>query len=129
MKRTGTLNAELNFQLAGLGHTDTVVVADCGLPRPSGVPVIDLAVVFGVPSFAQVLAALADEIVVEAALLASETTDRNPAVVRLVESLFGSPETVSHERLKELSRGARLIIRTGEATAYANVILRCGVPF
>ena len=129
MKRTGTLNADLNFQLSRLGHTDTVVVADCGLPRPSGVPVIDLAVVFGVPSFAQVLAALAEEIVVESAVLASETTDRNPTVASLVQSLFGAPELVSHERLKELSRSARLIIRTGEATAYANVILRCGVPF
>ena len=129
MKRTGTLNAELNLQLSRLGHTDTVVVADCGLPRPPGVPVIDLAVVFGVPSFAQVLAALADEIVVEAAVLASEATGRNPAVASLVQSLFGAPEMVSHERLKELSRDARLIIRTGEATPYANVILRCGVPF
>jgi len=129
MKRTGILNAELNFQLAKLGHTDTVVVADCGLPRPRGVPVIDLAVVFGVPSFEQVLAALAEEIVVEAAVLATETTDRNPGVAALVRTLFGPPETVSHERLKELSGEARLIIRTGEATPYANVILRCGVPF
>ena len=129
MKRTGILNAELNLQLSRLGHTDTVVVADCGLPRPPGVPVIDLAVVFGVPSFAQVLAALADEIVVEAAVLASEATDRNPAIASLVQSLFGAPQMVPHERLKELSRDARLIIRTGEATPYANVILRCGVPF
>ncbi|MCC6496091.1 MAG: D-ribose pyranase [Propionibacteriaceae bacterium] len=129
MKRTGILNAELNLRLAGLGHTDTVVVADCGLPRPPGVPVVDLAVVFGVPSFEQVLTALAAEIVVEAAVLAEETTDRNPGVVELVGSLFGRPGTVPHERLKELSRDARLIIRTGEATAYANVILRCGVPF
>ncbi len=129
MKRTGILNAGLNFQLSKLGHTDTLVVADCGLPQPAGVPVIDLAVVFGVPGFEQVLRAIAGEIVVEAAVLATETTDRNPAVVELVGSLFGPPEAVSHERLKELSRHARLIIRTGEATAYANVILRCGVPF
>ena len=66
---------------------------------------------------------------VESAVLAAETTDRNPGVAALVRTLFGAPETVSHERLKELSRDARLIIRTGEATAYANVILRCGVPF
>lgn len=129
MKRTGILNAELNLRLAGLGHTDTVVVADCGLPRPTGVPVIDLAVVFGVPSFEQVLVALAAEIVVEAAVLAEEATEANPGATELVRSLFGQPATVPHQRFKELSRDARLIIRTGEATPYANVILRCGVPF
>jgi D-ribose pyranase len=36
---------------------------------------------------------------------------------------------VSHERLKELSAGARLVVRTGEARPYANVLLRCGVFF
>ncbi|CAM5744359.1 Ribokinase [Streptomyces afghaniensis] len=38
-------------------------------------------------------------------------------------------ELVSHERLKELSARARLIVRTGEARPYANVLLRCGVFF
>lgn len=129
MKRSGILNAALNFQLAKLGHTDLVVVADCGLPQPVGVPVVDLAVVFGVPSFEQVIRALASELVVDSAVLATETSERNPAIAELVQSLFGAPETMSHERLKELSRGARLLVRSGEATAYANVILRCGVPF
>ncbi|MFL5992777.1 MAG: RbsD/FucU domain-containing protein, partial [Streptomyces sp.] len=36
---------------------------------------------------------------------------------------------VSHEKLKELSAGARLVVRTGEARPYANVLLRCGVVF
>ena len=49
MKRRGILNDALSGALARLGHTDTVVVADCGLPRPPGVAVVDLALVFGVP--------------------------------------------------------------------------------
>lgn len=129
MKRGGILNAELNFRLSKLGHTDTIVVADCGLPQPPGVPVVDLAVVFGVPSFEQVLRAVAAEIVVERAVVATETADRNPAAQLLVESLFGSPERLSHAELKQLSGLARLVVRTGEASPYANVILRCGVPF
>ncbi|WP_442945819.1 RbsD/FucU domain-containing protein [Nonomuraea sp. LPB2021202275-12-8] len=36
---------------------------------------------------------------------------------------------VPHEELKRLSAGARLVVRTGEATPYANVLLRCGVAF
>ncbi len=129
MKRAGILNAELNRHLSMLGHTDTVVVADCGLPRPPGVPVVDLAVVFGVPSFEEVLRAVAAEIVVEAAEIAAESLERNPAVMTLVESLCGSATLVTHEEFKRLSSHARLIIRTGEASPYANVILRCGVPF
>jgi len=129
MKRGGILNAELSRRLALLGHTDTLVVADCGLPQPPGVPVVDLAVVFGVPSFEQVLRALAAEIVVEAAVVATEAESRNPAVVRLAGSLFGDVEQVPHEDFKGRTAGARLLVRTGEASPYANVILRCGVPF
>ncbi|WP_442538460.1 RbsD/FucU domain-containing protein, partial [Streptomyces pseudogriseolus] len=31
--------------------------------------------------------------------------------------------------LKQLTSGARLVVRTGEASPYANVLLRCGVFF
>ncbi len=129
MRRAGVLNQPLSCALAGLGHTDTLVVCDCGLPRPAGVPVVDLAVVFGVPSFAQVLDALLGELVVEGATLAQEAREHNPAVVRLVGDRVGAPRWVSHEQLKQETGSARLLVRTGEATAYANVILRCGVPF
>jgi len=129
MKRAGILNAELNRYLSALGHTDTVVVADCGLPQPPAVPVVDLAVVFGVPSFEQVLRALAGELVVESAEIAVESVDRNPAVGSLVESLWGTPTLVSHADFKLRCADARLLVRTGEATPYANVILHCGVPF
>jgi D-ribose pyranase len=129
MKRAGILNAELNRHLSRLGHTDTVVVADCGLPQPPGVPVVDLAVVFGLPSFEEVLRAVAAEIVVERAQIAVESIDRNPAVRTLVDSLFGSAGLVTHEEFKRSSAQARLVIRTGEARPYANVILHCGVPF
>jgi D-ribose pyranase len=36
---------------------------------------------------------------------------------------------MSHEELKAESATARLLIRTGEATAHGNAILNCGVPF
>lgn len=36
---------------------------------------------------------------------------------------------VMHDRLKELSHQARGVIRTGEATPFANVILYSGVIF
>lgn len=129
MKRQGILNEQLAAAIARLGHTDVVVVGDCGLPRPPGVPVVDLAVTFGVPSFADVLRALAAEIVVEGCTVAAETADANPDALTLVTELFGVPRRVSHEQLKAQSAGAVLFVRTGEATPYANVLLRSGVPF
>ncbi|WP_043496416.1 D-ribose pyranase [Georgenia sp. SUBG003] len=129
MKKRGILNDSLAGAVASLGHTDLVVVGDCGLPRPPSVPVVDLAVTFGVPSFAQVLGALAGELEVEVAALAEETRARNRAAQDLVERHFGEPAWTTHEELKSMSHRARLFVRTGEATPYANVILRCGVPF
>jgi D-ribose pyranase len=129
VKRGGILNQPLSAALAGLGHTDRVVVGDCGLPRPPGVPVVDLAVTFGVPSFADVLRALAGEIVVESTIVAAETREANPDALALVLELFGEPAWCSHEELKAASASARVFVRTGEASPFANVLLTCGVPF
>ena len=43
MHKLACLNSEILKVLADLGHTDTIVIADCGLPVPSGVKKIDLA--------------------------------------------------------------------------------------
>ena len=129
MKRSGILNAQLARALAELGHGHLVVIGDAGLPRPDGVECVDLALELGVPSFAQVLSAVAAELVTEQAVVATEAADANPGVVDLVRQLAGEPGLVSHEELKRLSATARVYVRTGEATPYANVVLRCGVPF
>ena len=138
MKRGGLLNAQLNEAISRLGHGDLVVVADCGLPQPVGVPVVDLAVVHGLPSFAGVLDALLGDLVVEGVTAAAES--RGVAAGEVIEARFGAGgggglglglevAHVSHEELKRLSGTARLFVRTGEATPFANVVLRCGVPF
>ena len=129
MRRAGILHAGLAREVARLGHTHHVVVADCGLPLPRGgdVAVVDLALTRGVPTFAQVLDALLDEIVVEQATIADEA--RGGQVEQWVARRGLAPSAVPHERLKELAAGAALVVRTGEATPFANVVLRCGVPF
>ena len=129
MKKSGILNSALSGALAELGHTHRVVVADCGMPRPRGVPVIDLALTFGIPTFEHVIAALAPELVVEHVTAAREATTTNPAVLALLTDHVGVPQLVSHEELKAESATAQLFVRTGEATAHANAILHCGVPF
>jgi len=127
MKRRGILNAELSGALARLGHTDVVLLADCGMPIPRGVPVIDLALVHGIPRFEQVLDALLDELVFEGCVAADEAQSA-PAGEWLAKR-FDQIEYISHAELKHLSASAKLFIRTGEATAFANAALVCGVSF
>ncbi|MEU5042123.1 D-ribose pyranase [Streptomyces griseorubiginosus] len=129
MKRAGILNRHLSGALAELGHGDGVLVCDAGMPIPDGPRVVDLAFRAGVPSFAVVLDGLLAELVVEGATAAEEVREANPAAAGLLQTEFPDLQLVSHEKLKELSAGARLIVRTGEARPYANVLLRCGVFF
>ncbi|MFE3449987.1 D-ribose pyranase [Nonomuraea sp. NPDC059194] len=129
MKRTGILNAALAGQLARLGHTDQVLVCDSGMPIPPGTETVDLAFVPGVPSFAEVLDGLLAELVVEGAVAAGEVAEANPACAALLADRLPGLEHVPHEELKRMVKGVRLVVRTGEARPYANVILRCGVYF
>lgn len=131
MKKAGLLHAELSAVLAGLGHTQTVVIGDAGLPVPDGVPCVDLAVCAGVPSFLSVLEAVLSDYVFEAYTLAEEINARNPAVLVGARNLLsGLPERqVSHEQFKYACQSAQCVVRTGETSPYANVILVGGVNF
>lgn len=127
MKKRGILNGPLSGAIATLGHGDLVIVANCGLPLPLKGPVIDLAVVHGLPTFTQVLDALLDELVVESGLAAEEC--RGGPVEGWIRERIAVVEYTPHEELKDLAASAKLLVRTGEATRYANLALRCGVPF
>ncbi|MGX8176531.1 D-ribose pyranase [Exiguobacterium artemiae] len=129
MKRHGILNSHISKVLTDLGHTDMVVIADCGLPIPAGVERIDLALELGTPSFADVVRVVADDMAIEQVTLATEINDTNVNALEVVNQLDVPQDFVSHEAFKELTKQAKVIIRTGEATPYANVILHAGVIF
>ncbi|WP_405749679.1 D-ribose pyranase [Streptomyces sp. NBC_00012] len=129
MKKAGILNRHLAGALAELGHGDGVLICDAGMPIPAGLRVVDLAFRAGVPSFAEVLDGLLDELVVEGATAAHEVREANPGAARLLEERLPALAHVPHDELKVLSADARLVVRTGEARPYANVLLRCGVFF
>ncbi|WP_201001565.1 D-ribose pyranase [Paenibacillus glycanilyticus] len=131
MKKQGILNSHIAKVLADLGHTDTLVIADVGLPVPEGVPKIDLALTLGTPSFEDTVNAVAADMTVEKVILAEEISAANRATLDFIERKFHGLEIgkCSHEEFKQLTRDAKAIIRTGEATPYANVILRAGVNF
>ncbi|WP_255989544.1 D-ribose pyranase [Chitinolyticbacter albus] len=132
MKKLGILNRDIARVLAGMGHTDSVVIADCGLPIPAGVECIDLSLAIGDPAFFHVLETVLADLQVERAVFASEALTHNSAVAVRASALARDGvqvDYVTHEKFKELSRSARAVIRTGEATPYANVILYSGVIF
>ncbi|WP_047394494.1 D-ribose pyranase [Chitinibacter sp. ZOR0017] len=132
MKKHGHLNRDISRVLASMGHTDCVVIADCGLPIPPGVECIDLAVTLGAPSYFATLDSILADFQVERAVLASECQSANPAVAAQAASMAAEGvqvDYVPHSEFKRLSQQAKAIIRTGEASPYANIVLYSGVIF
>lgn len=131
MKKCGIIHPELAYQLAACGHGDLICIADAGLPIPPETPRIDLAYSLGKPDFFDVLDSILPEIVVEEVVWADEASQKSPALAERLAGLFGGTPArrIPHEELKDLLLDVRFVIRTGECTPYANVLLRCGVPF
>lgn len=131
MKKIGLLNLPLSSAIASMGHTDKLVIADAGLPIPNTTERIDLAVSHGVPAFLDVLKAVLAEMQVEQAIIADELATKSPEFhKKLLEMLGTIPvKTVPHETFKSMTADARAVVRTGEFTPYANVILLSGVVF
>lgn len=128
MKKQGILNRELAGMLAHMGHTDQLVIADCGLPIPDGVKCIDLSYTLGKPAFLDIVKAVTEDFQTEKAIVANELPQFNEDVFHVLDSQF-ELTYVSHEAFKEQTKHAKVIIRTGEATPYANIILQSGVIF
>ena len=131
MKKTTLLHSELSYVIATMGHLDTLVVADAGLPIPSETMRIDLALTQGVPGAIQTLKVVLEELKVERVILAEEARERNPTFLAEVQELLPDVpvEFVSHAAFKAQTASARAVVRTGEFAPYANVILVSGVVF
>jgi D-ribose pyranase len=134
MKKTPLLNIALSRVVASLGHGDVLMIVDAGMPVPPGVELIDLAVTHGVPDFVSVLNTVLAEMQVESHVLADEMRGKQPPALAVVDQLnaagsLGEQRLVSHEALKQLSRNARAIVRTGECQPYTNIALVSGVVF
>ncbi|WP_199624615.1 D-ribose pyranase [Paenibacillus alkalitolerans] len=131
MKKIGIINSELSKLISVLGHMDTIVIADSGLPIPQGVRRIDLALKRGVPGYLETLETILVEMQVERYTLADEMREANPELFKQTQRALDGAEAanVTHAQFKELTRQAKAVIRTGECSPYANVILQSGVTF
>ena len=139
MKKGTLLNSEISYLISRLGHTDAIVVGDAGLPIPDSTQRIDLALTHGVPSFLQVMGVITQEMQVEKAVIAQEMPGKNAEIhqqllanLKQLEQHQGNTitvEYVSHEQFKVLSSTSKAVIRSGECSPYANVLLYSGVTF
>ena len=133
MKREGILNSEISRVLSYMGHTDRIAIGDCGLPIPDEVERIDLSLTFGEPRFLRVLELVLRDMKVEKIVLAEEIQTQNPAVLHGIEALLEGQnvevEYVPHTAFKAATRDCKAVIRTGETTPYATIILQSGCIF
>ena len=131
MKKTTLLQSDLSYLIATLGHLDTLVIADAGLPIPPETVRIDLALTQGVPGAIQTLKVVLDEMKVERVIIAEEAKESNPKFLSAVQELLPDIpiEFVTHVNFKVQTASARAVVRTGEFAPYANVILVAGVVF
>lgn len=139
MKKGVLLNAEVSAVVSRLGHTDQIVICDAGLPIPAVTQRIDLALTQGVPTFLQVVGVVTQEMQVESAILAEEVVHQNPQLHQALLAQLTqlgqhqgntiSVSYISHQAFKAQTEHSRAVIRSGECSPYANVILCAGVTF
>lgn len=139
MKKGVLLNANIVSVIAKMGHTDHITLADAGLPIPQGTERIDLAITQGLPSFMSVLSVVTQEMQVEKAILASEISTQNKPMEQAILAHLQSLELAqgnhieiiycNHESFKQMTHSSKAVIRTGECSPFANVILCSGVTF
>lgn len=129
MKEVGILNGQIDSALTRQGHMDLMMVVDAGFPCPDHVERIDIALSEGVPAILDVLAELRKVHSVEKMVVAEETRDHNPTYFKQAIQVFGEGmevEVIPHAELKERSRHVKTIIRTGDFTAWGNLMLVSG---
>ena len=104
MQKIGILNSEIAKVLADMGHTDTIVIGDCGLPVPDGVKKIDLALKLGTPRFLEVVEELAKYMEIEKIHVAAEMQSKNEECWQQMHKLLPTTNILSRppKPLKQL---------------------------
>ena len=128
MLKTGILNPQLNALLARVRHTNCLVIADRGFPFWPALETIDLSLVDGIPTIAQVLTAILPNFQVGPAWMALEFKRQatEQGAIQLLSVLERETVTVTFEPHIDLKRrvpSAIGVIRTADTIPYGNIIL------
>jgi len=129
MNEMGLLNTAIAAAIAKQGHGDLLMITDAGFAIPRDAEVIDVSLDVNKPTVSDVLTVLRKHFSVEKIILADQTRKTNPTFFDHISKAFGDNvevETIDHSDLKKLSKTVKAIIRTGDFTAYGNVILVSG---
>lgn len=126
MLQTGILNPAINSLLSRVRHTNTLVVADRGFPYWPHIETVDISLVDDIPRVLDVLAAIKRNFSIGRVFAAQEFLAVNspPTASALEDALLGIPITFeAHVEFKKRVPHAIGLIRTGDTTQYANLIL------
>ncbi len=126
---SGILNPAINSLLARVRHTNALVIADRGFPLWPGIETVDISLVDDVPTVLQVLAAVRGNFCIGEAFMAQEFVVENSRKTRneFIRALRGCALTFEpHEQLRQRVPRAIGLIRTGDTTQYANMVLISG---
>jgi D-ribose pyranase len=122
----GIVNPQLLSLLSRIRHTNTLVIADAAFPYWPEVETVDLALVRGIPTIPQLLDAILPNFSAGAVHMAEEfLTHNTPETKALFEkSCRGAPMHFEpHIQFKKRVPHAIGLVRTGDTTAYGNLIL------
>jgi D-ribose pyranase len=126
MLKNGILNPHLLSLLARVRHTNTLVIADRGFPFWPQLETVDLSVVDDLPTVLQVLTAIRSNFVIGKAWMAREFLKVNPKKAQ-IKFAFALKDVATrfepHVEFKKRVPHAIGLIRTGDTTQYANLIL------
>jgi D-ribose pyranase len=127
--KTGILNPAINSLLCRIRHTNTLVIADRGFPFWPQIETVDIALVDDIPRVLDVLEALTRNFVIAQAFMAEEFLSVNQPATKdaFAGALNGTPILYEpHVVFKRRVPQAIGLIRTGDTTQYANIILESG---
>lgn len=129
MKELGIINRSIAKVLSEQGHQDLLMVVDAGFAIPKEIKVVDISLGENNPMVLTVLAELRKFFSVEKMIMANQTKETSPTLFEEISRSFGENmpvETIDHAELKKLAKSVKAVIRTGDFTAYGNVILISG---
>lgn len=127
MLKSGILNPQLNSLLSRVRHTNMLVISDRGFPFWPMIETVDISLVDGLPTVLQVLQAVRGNFVAGQAFLAEEflVNNNDDTKKAFAVALHGIKITYEPHEAKFKPRVPHAIglIRTGDTTPYANLIL------
>ena len=129
MLKTGILNPAINSLLCRIRHTNTLIISDRGFPFWPQIETVDISLIDDIPRVLDVLQALTRNFVIAQAFMAEEFLSVNQPATKdaFTEALNGTPILYEpHVIFKRRVPQAIGLIRTGDTTQYANLILESG---